>query len=184
MNPHYDLVALRAGHRCEYCHAPEAVFNFPFEVEHIIPLVRDGADARAQLGACLPCLQCPQGVHIGRVDPVTHVVVRLYHPRQESWHDHFRVDTDTGVIEGSDCYRESNRSTAGNEQSGPMCCPPTLDSSGSIPLSSRSTTGMLQTGGILLCGLRSPANLHRGQGSCKTNHGRSLHRAMHSGTGG
>jgi len=100
MNPHYDLVALRAGHRCEYCHAPEAVFNFPFEVEHIIPLVRDGADARAQLGACLPCLQCPQGVHIGRVDPVTHVVVRLYHPRQESWHDHFRVDTDTGVIEG------------------------------------------------------------------------------------
>jgi hypothetical protein len=32
MNPHYEVVALRAGHRCEYCHAPEAVFNFPFEV--------------------------------------------------------------------------------------------------------------------------------------------------------
>jgi len=30
MNPHYARVAQRAGHRCEYCRAPEAVFNFPF----------------------------------------------------------------------------------------------------------------------------------------------------------
>ncbi len=29
MNPHYTQVALMAGHRCEYCHAPEAVFNLP-----------------------------------------------------------------------------------------------------------------------------------------------------------
>ena len=38
MNPHYPEVALRAGHRCEYCYAPEAVFNLPLEVEHIVPL--------------------------------------------------------------------------------------------------------------------------------------------------
>lgn len=31
MNPFYTLVADRAAHRCEYCHAPELVFNFPFE---------------------------------------------------------------------------------------------------------------------------------------------------------
>ena len=37
MNDWYPLVAERAGHRCEYCLAPEAVFNFPFEVEHIFP---------------------------------------------------------------------------------------------------------------------------------------------------
>ncbi|XWK90165.1 MAG: hypothetical protein U7127_08970 [Phormidium sp.] len=29
MNPFYTLVADRATHRCEYCHAPELVFNFP-----------------------------------------------------------------------------------------------------------------------------------------------------------
>ena len=34
MNPHYPLVAQRAAHHCEYCRAPEAVFNFAFEVEH------------------------------------------------------------------------------------------------------------------------------------------------------
>jgi len=42
MNPHYPLVAERAGHRCEYCHAPETIFNVPFEVEHFIPLAKEG----------------------------------------------------------------------------------------------------------------------------------------------
>jgi molybdenum cofactor biosynthesis enzyme MoaA len=28
MNPYYNLVADRANHRCEYCHAPELIFNF------------------------------------------------------------------------------------------------------------------------------------------------------------
>ena len=43
MNPHYHAVGTRAEHRCEYCHAPEAIFNFPFEVKHIVPPDRDGA---------------------------------------------------------------------------------------------------------------------------------------------
>ncbi len=42
MNPNYAFVAKRAGHICEYCHAPEAVFNLRFEVEHIKPLSRGG----------------------------------------------------------------------------------------------------------------------------------------------
>ena len=100
MNPSYESVALRAGHRCEYCHAPEAVFNCPFEVEHIIPLVRDGADAAHNWAlACRAC-NVRKGPYVSDVDPVTHAVVRLYHPRQDPWHDHFHVDTDTGVIEG------------------------------------------------------------------------------------
>lgn len=42
MNPHYPFVADRAGHVCEYCRAPEVVFNFQFEVEHAMPQSRDG----------------------------------------------------------------------------------------------------------------------------------------------
>lgn len=49
MNQHYTAVALRAGHRCEYCHAPEVIFNFPFEVEHIIPISHDGPDHKDNL---------------------------------------------------------------------------------------------------------------------------------------
>ena len=44
MNPHYPLVAERAAHRCEYCHAPEATFNFAFEVEHVVPPLQGGLD--------------------------------------------------------------------------------------------------------------------------------------------
>ncbi len=37
MNPLYFFVAERAHHRCEYCHAPESIFNAVLEVEHITP---------------------------------------------------------------------------------------------------------------------------------------------------
>ena len=40
MNPHHARVALRAGYRCEYCHAPEVAFNLAFEVEHNTPVSR------------------------------------------------------------------------------------------------------------------------------------------------
>ncbi len=44
MNAHYAAVAERAAHRCEYCRAPEVIFNFPFEVEHVVPPGRGGMD--------------------------------------------------------------------------------------------------------------------------------------------
>ncbi|CDH47543.1 HNH endonuclease [Candidatus Contendibacter odensensis] len=56
MNPAYPQVSARADHRCEYCHAPELIFNFPFEVEHIIPLVQGGRDTDDNLAlACRSC---------------------------------------------------------------------------------------------------------------------------------
>lgn len=56
MNPYYTAIAQRANHRCEYCKAPEVVFNFPFEVEHIIPLSRQGSNDEANLAlACRSC---------------------------------------------------------------------------------------------------------------------------------
>lgn len=56
MNPYYMAIAERANHRCEYCKAPEVVFNFPFEVEHIIPLSRQGATNEVNLAlACRSC---------------------------------------------------------------------------------------------------------------------------------
>jgi hypothetical protein len=63
MNPFYTLVADRATHRREYCHAPELVFNFPFE-------------------------------------PEFDTEVRLFHPRQDHWDDHFQVDSDSGTLAG------------------------------------------------------------------------------------
>jgi HNH endonuclease len=107
MNPHYPVVAHRAGHRCEYCHAPEAIFNFPFEVEHIIPLSRSGVDAESNLA--LACRSCNlfKADHITGFDEFSGSPVRLFHPRQDIWDQHFRVDA-SGTI---DALSEIGRGT-------------------------------------------------------------------------
>lgn len=35
---HYAAVAARARHLCEYCRAPERVFNLELEVDHVVRL--------------------------------------------------------------------------------------------------------------------------------------------------
>jgi hypothetical protein len=100
MNPLYPLVAQRAGHRCEYCRAPEAIFNFPFEVEHIIPSSRDSPDDEANCAlACRSCNLHKSDQIDGAVEP-TKEIVRLFHPRRDRWDEHFRVEKETGMIQG------------------------------------------------------------------------------------
>ena len=100
MNPHYREVASRARHRCDYCRAPEAVFNFPFEVEHVTPLVLGGSDEVHNLAlACRGC-NVRKWAYIEEVDPVTRAVVGLYNPRRDRWREHFGVEQEAGVIEG------------------------------------------------------------------------------------
>jgi len=100
MSRHYPLVAARAGHRCEYCHAPEAVFNFPFEVEHIIPSSLGGGDEDANLA--LACRSCNvlKSASVTGIDPESQEEVRLYHPRNDSWEVHFHVEIETAEVRG------------------------------------------------------------------------------------
>jgi hypothetical protein len=100
MNPHYPEVALRAGHRCEYCHAPEAVFNLPLEVEHIVPIARGGEDTAANWAlACRAC-NLYKAAHVSGRDPESAVVVRLFHPRADQWGNYFQVAPESGEIVG------------------------------------------------------------------------------------
>jgi len=100
MNPHYTQVALRAGHRCEYCHAPEAVFNLPLEVEHIVPIARGGEDTATNWAlACRAC-NLYKATHVSGHDPVRDTVVRLFHPREDQWADHFQITPESGEIVG------------------------------------------------------------------------------------
>ena len=94
MNPRYSAVAERAGHRCEYCGAPEVVFNFPFEVEHIIPLGAGGDDDLANLA--LSCRSCNvfKAAVVLQKDEETGVEVRHFHPRQDQWTEHFHLGDD------------------------------------------------------------------------------------------
>lgn len=100
MNPRYPRIAERAGHRCEYCLAPEDMFNFPFEVEHVIPPNRGGPDDDGNLA--LACRACNvfKGDAVEAADPETGTTVPLYHPRRDTWSGHFRFVNDTGGIIG------------------------------------------------------------------------------------
>ncbi len=100
MNPHYAQVALRAQHRCEYCGAPETMFNFPFEVEHVIPLAHGGQENPANWA--LSCRSCNlyKAAHLTDADPETGQEVPLYHPRHDAWGKHFEIDVETGALLG------------------------------------------------------------------------------------
>jgi hypothetical protein len=100
MNRHYPLVAERAAHRREYCRAPEAIFDFPFEVEHILPLAQQGVDDETNLA--LACRACNlfKADHLTGEDALTGMAVPLFHPRTDSWEAHFEIDTETGSIQG------------------------------------------------------------------------------------
>jgi hypothetical protein len=100
MNPNYSRIAARAGHRCEYCHAPEAIMNFPFEVEHIVPRSEDGAISAENLA--LSCRSCNvyKSAALTGIDPATNRAVHLFHPRTDCWSEHFELDYETGMMIG------------------------------------------------------------------------------------
>ncbi len=82
-------MARRANHRCEYCQAPEAVFNFPFEVEHVTPISAGGGNATGNLA--LACRSCNlfKSDRVTAGDPETGAEVPLFNPREERWTVHF-----------------------------------------------------------------------------------------------
>jgi hypothetical protein len=98
----YRAVAERAMHRCEYCQAPEALANFPFFVDHIVPRARakdliDNPDNLAL--ACPPC-NLHKADRVDAVDPETGNRVRLFHPRRDTWDDHFAWSDDQVTLLG------------------------------------------------------------------------------------
>lgn len=100
MNPLYALIARRASHRCEYCRAPEQVFNFSFEVEHVTPVRDGGTDASDNLAlACRSCNAHKAGRRVG-FDTPSGESVRLFDPRRDAWDEHFRVDLDRAEVVG------------------------------------------------------------------------------------
>ena len=99
MNPNHPLVAQRADYRCEYCRAPEAIFNFAFEVEHIIPATRGGDDDPTNWALSCRACNLHKSDHVEGLDAQTGNIVRLFDPRHDVWGTHFVVDREGGAIE-------------------------------------------------------------------------------------
>lgn len=82
-------VRSRARSRCEYCRSQERFATQSFSVEHIIP-TQAGGDGEPE-NLALACQGCNNHKYIKThaLDPVTGELVRLFHPRQQAWLDHF-----------------------------------------------------------------------------------------------
>lgn len=92
-----DLVCRRAGDRCEYCRLPQEATPFiTFHVEHIVAKqhLSDDIDPDDPSGLALSCDRCNafKGPNLSSIDTDTGEVVPLFHPRNDSWEDHFTID--------------------------------------------------------------------------------------------
>jgi hypothetical protein len=83
-------VCNRAGFRCEYCglhqdQSPLAALH----VEHILPRKHGGSDDLDNLAlACIDC-NLHKGSNVAGYDPESGQLTGLFHPRIQSWHEHF-----------------------------------------------------------------------------------------------
>jgi hypothetical protein len=87
-----EFVRRRAGGRCEYCHPAQEFSELRFHVEHIMPRQHGGSDDDENLGLACPECNLVKGPNLTGIDPDTHQVVRLFHPRQDKWTDHFAFE--------------------------------------------------------------------------------------------
>ena len=82
-------VRARAKHRCEYCGFPERLAELPFHLDHIIAQQHGGQTVSENLA--LACCFCNRykGPNLAGVEPASRETVRLFHPRQDVWEQHF-----------------------------------------------------------------------------------------------
>lgn len=90
-------VAQRAQRRCEYCLCPDEFSPNSFTIDHIHPKVLGGKTVLSNLAwACFGC-NGRKHVKTEANDPDTGNTVKLFHPRQQAWLDHFRWDSEESV---------------------------------------------------------------------------------------
>jgi HNH endonuclease len=86
------LVATRAGRRCEYCLLHENDSFTPHQVDHIISRKHGGDSSPENLA--LACIRCNawKGSDIASLGFDPDQISPLFHPRQNRWQDHFRLE--------------------------------------------------------------------------------------------
>jgi hypothetical protein len=94
------LVEQRAKGCCEYCHSQQRYSAQSFSIEHIIPKQMGGESITENLA--LACQGCNnhKATKTVVIDPGSGLSVRLFHPRQDSWPEHFSWNADYTLLIG------------------------------------------------------------------------------------
>jgi 5-methylcytosine-specific restriction endonuclease McrA len=86
------LVYERANGLCEYCLLPER-FSFALhQIDHITAEKHGGGTVADNLA--LSCILCNKykGSDLASIDPLTGKITPLFHPRLQTWHEHFILE--------------------------------------------------------------------------------------------
>lgn len=89
------LVRDRAGAVCEYCHVPERLSGLRHVIDHIIAQQHRGPTAAENLACCCVYCNLSKGPNIAGLDPEDDALTRLFHPRNDRWNDHFKMNNGT-----------------------------------------------------------------------------------------
>lgn len=93
-------VIARGRGYCEYCRCPDFVSSNPFAMDHIRPKAKGGKTTLSNLAyACQGC-NGKKSDKSQASDPLTLKSVALFHPRRQSWAEHFSWNRDYTLIIG------------------------------------------------------------------------------------
>jgi hypothetical protein len=82
----------RADERCEYCRIPQFALPLPFQIDHILAEQHEGKTVSGNLALACPHCNRYKGPNIAGVDPESGQLVRLFHPRNDRWPEHFEFE--------------------------------------------------------------------------------------------
>lgn len=79
-----------ASNRCGYCLSPQHLVMARLEIEHIIPLSKQGSNDESNLWLACPLCNRYKSDKIAAIDPETGQEVPLFNPRMQVWSEHFQ----------------------------------------------------------------------------------------------
>ena len=95
MRPSSDVrrrVAAGAGDGCEYCRIHQDSAASAHQVDHVIAEKHGGQTVLENLALCCTTCNLRKGSDIASSDPATGLLTPLFHPRTQSWPEHFQLD--------------------------------------------------------------------------------------------
>lgn len=63
-----------------------------FHIEHVIPRQHGGLTVEENIALACPNCNFHKGPNLTGIDPDSHEVSRLFHPRNDKWSEHFHVE--------------------------------------------------------------------------------------------
>jgi hypothetical protein len=84
----------RAADRCEYCLMPSFALPLPFQIDHIVAEKHGGQSVANNLALACPHCNRFKGPNIAGIDPASGETIRLFHPRRDTWSEHFGREGD------------------------------------------------------------------------------------------